>query len=142
MMRLRTGTISLADYLAKTKALDSLHCVRGLGNEMVNYALMRCERWTEEHHGIRLELFNRDITMMLEPEELRSHEEPRFGGQVHNADRPDWPIERGGRVCNRNSTEEGDEGGSDTIMIGRAERLFSSEWCTKGCHWVRYTYCQ
>ena len=73
MMQLRTGKIGLAAYLAKINTRESDRCACGLGRETIEHVLMECDRWEDERHDLRFDLFEVDVSMLLGCDELLTH---------------------------------------------------------------------
>ncbi|KAJ5086726.1 hypothetical protein NUU61_008033 [Penicillium alfredii] len=73
MMQLRTGKTGLAAYLAKINARETSQCACGLGRETIEHVLMECDRWEDERHDLRFDLFEKDVSMSLGCDELLTH---------------------------------------------------------------------
>lgn len=73
MIQLRTGKIGLAAYLAKINTRESGRCACGLGRETIEHVLMECDRWEDERHDLRFDIFEGDVSMLLGCDELLTH---------------------------------------------------------------------
>ena len=72
-MQFRTDKIGLAAHLAKTNTWESGRCACGLGQETIEHVLMECDRWEDERHDLRFDLFEGDVSMLLSCDELLTH---------------------------------------------------------------------
>ncbi|KAJ5111706.1 hypothetical protein NUU61_001336 [Penicillium alfredii] len=92
--------IGLAAYLAKINVRESDECTCGPGRETIEYVLIECDRWEDERHDLRFDLFEKDMSMSLGCEVLLSQEpsswcEPACWGSSAGVDDAAMGMETG-----------------------------------------------
>ncbi|KAJ5161031.1 hypothetical protein N7492_006423 [Penicillium capsulatum] len=65
--------IGLAAYLAKINMRETDGCACGLSRETIEHVLMESDRWEDERHDLRFDLFERDVSISLGCDELLIH---------------------------------------------------------------------